>query len=159
EKHEALYQFSFRMPKLQTINQQIKKWMSEPEKAAQLENHFTVLRNEVEETNRRFSLKFGAVEEINSGDYTPLTADLLDAWLKEIERQYRVIWEKADDRLRNTGNNLIERLGAEENIESLKEAHHNQKLEEHLLNKHELQKIRVVEDVLIRKSDYIYKEP
>lgn len=159
EKHEALYQFSFRMPKLQTINQQIKKWMTEPEKPAQLENHFTVLRNEVEETNQYFSLKFGAVDEINSDDYSSLTADLLDAWLKEIERRYRVIWEKADDRLRTTGKNLIEQLGAEENLEWLKEAHHNQKLEEHLLNKHELQKIRVVEDVLVRKSDYIYKEP
>ncbi len=157
-KHEALYQFSFRIPELNNLNDQCLRWISDSTGTPWLNNSLHLLQTEVEKTNQLFALKFDRVSEIHPQHYTPLTAGLLTAWLNEMERQYRRIWRNADDKI----NEISEALAAQLDLEDLlplKEAYHNKKLEEHLKNDHELQKIRVVDDVLIRKTDYIYKIP
>lgn len=157
-KQETLYQFSLRMPKLQNINLQCKKWLENGEESDKLKAQLKLLRGEVDNTNEVFALKFEQVDELTSDQYSTLTADLLNAWLKEIERQYRLNWEKADDRLEDSKRSVSEQLGATD-LEQLKNDHHNQKLEEHLKNSHELYKIRQVDDQLVRKTDYIYRAP
>lgn len=159
EKHEALYQFSYRLPKLQTVNRQCLKWTKDEAKTKERNMKLGLLRKEVAETNQWFRLKFAQVDDLHPDRFTQLTSDLLDAWLSEIERQYRKVWEAADDRIRATRQQVAERRGLDKDLESLKHNHHNQKLEEHLKNSYELQKIRVVDDVLVNKSDYIFKRP
>jgi len=106
-----------------------------------------------------FALKFEHTDKLNPQNYNHLTADLLNAWFNEIERQYRRIWEQADDRLEQRKSELAQRLDLPNDLEPLKENHHNQKLEEHLKISHELYKVRQVNEVLVRKSDPIYRLP
>lgn len=157
-KNEALYQFSFRMPKLQNINQRCKLSLRDSTQSSDQKTRLRLLKREVSVTNAQFKLKFDRVEYLVPGRYDMLTADLLSAWLNEIERQFRVAWEKADDKVRQIQSELATRRNLP-NLEPLKNAHQNQKLEEHLTNKHELYKIRVVDDVLVNKSSSIFKRP
>lgn len=159
EKQEALYQFSLRIPTLSTLNEQCLKWVEDTAGTVFLANSLSLLHSEVEKTNRSFSLKFDHVDDLNPPHYTSLTGELLGAWLNEIERQYRTIWRNSDARISEIAQHLAQKLNMPEDLLPLKEAHHNQKLAEHLQNAHELQKIRVIDDVLVRKSDYIYKLP
>ncbi len=157
-KQEALYQFSLRLPKLQNINQQCKRWLENAEEGDKLKSQLKLLRGEVDKTNGVFALRFEQVDLLTSDNYSTLAADLLNAWLKEIERQYRLSWEKADDRLQESKLRISKKLRALDLVQ-LKNDHHNQKLEEHLKNSHELYKIREVNNQLVRKTDYIYRAP
>lgn len=158
-KQEALYQFSLRTPKLRSINQHSRTLMQSSKNSVELAQNLKLLHHEVSITNALFALKFDRVNELTPALYGSLTADLLDAWLNEIERQYRKVWQEADDNVELEKQRLAEQLGLVNSLTPLRDRHHNQKLEEQLKNKYSLHKIRQVDDVLVRTSDYIYRLP
>jgi energy-coupling factor transporter ATP-binding protein EcfA2 len=159
EKQEALYQFSLRIPKLQTINQQSTALIGRNDASGELSEKLNLLNHEVQKINNEMNPRFEHNKSLRVDSYNQLTADLLDAWLREMERQYRKIWEKADDVLRQREDLLVSEENSITDISEWKNRHHNEKLEEHVRNKHELQKLRVVDGKLIRKTDYIYLLP
>ncbi len=159
EKNEALFMFSLRIPKLQTINEQSAELAGKELEKAKLESNLGLLRDEIAQFHAAGLLKFSEYEKIVPERFNTLTSELLGAWLREMERIHRKKWQLADDRIRTTHAELDELFAHQGGATMLMEKHHNEKLENHLRNQQELQKLREVNGRLIRKADYIYQTP
>lgn len=159
DKNEALFMFSLRIPKLQAINEQSEELIGKEDRREELVSNLNLLRDEVEQLQTVSMLKFSEYEKLAPENFNTLTSELLGAWLREMERIYRKHWQTADDRIRATHAELDEIFAHQGGATALMEKHHNEKLENHLRNQQELQKLREVNGRLIRKADYIYQTP
>jgi ABC-type multidrug transport system ATPase subunit len=158
-KSNSWYLFALHLPKLININERSLLLIGNDIEGESLEENLSTLKSEVLLLNQNENKPFLMTESLTTSGYNEQVSLKLSNWLKEGERIHRVIWEKADNRLENTRQHLIEKLGEDGKFLALKEANHNQKLEEQLRNRNDLNRIKLVNGQLIRKADYIFMPP
>lgn len=158
-KSNSWYLFALHLPKLLNINERSLQLINNNIEGESLAENLETLKFELLLLNKNEVTPFKLVESISISDYNEQVSLKLSNWLKEVERIHRKTWEKADNRLEKTRQQLIENLGEDGKFLALKEANHNQKLEEHLRNRNDLNRIKLVNGQLIRKADYIFMPP
>jgi ABC transport system ATP-binding/permease protein len=158
-KSNSWYLFALHLPKLLNINEKALMLIDNDIEGESLSENLETLHSEIAHLNLNNPTPFQSVESLSLSNYNAQISGQLGIWLKEAERQQRKIWEKADHRLENTRQQLIDDLGQDGQFLALKESNHNQKLEEHLRNRNDLNRIKLINGQLIRKADYIFMPP
>jgi len=158
-KSNSWYLFALHLPKLFNINEKALMLIDNDIEGESLSENLETLHSEITRLNLNNPTPFLLVESLSLSNYNAQISGQLGIWLKEAERQQRKIWEKADHRLESTRQQLIDKLGEDGQFLALKESNHNQKLEEHLRNRNDLNRIKLINGQLIRKADYIFMPP
>jgi len=158
-KSNSWYLFALHLPKLLNINEKALMLIDNDIEGESLSENLETLHSEITRLNLNNPTPFLLVESLSLSNYNAQISGQLGIWLKEAERQQRKIWEKADHRLESTRQQLIDKLGEDGQFLALKESNHNQKLEEHLRNRNDLNRIKLINGQLIRKADYIFMPP
>jgi ABC transport system ATP-binding/permease protein len=158
-KNNAWYQFSMYLPKLINLNDRASELIEDPNNQAVFKDALITLRNEVSLLNQNSPRPFENVKSLVAGEFNKQLSLQLSAWLRETERQQRKIWEISDLRIEELRRQLALKLGVPADLQELRLTYHNQKLDDQLRNRNDINRIRQVNGQLIRKADYIFMPP
>jgi ABC transport system ATP-binding/permease protein len=156
----AVYRYNLLIPELKSKIFECQKNFAAGENKEQATKRLLITKNEVirlrdEVKTVPFDCIDSLVPERLTVDVAQKTSDFLDEVKKVYVDQYNAASAKKDEKF----NKLVKKMGSKEAVDKLKQDYHNEKVEDAVKNKEELQKFVEGDDHMIQLFEPVFKEP
>jgi len=147
------------IPQLQTKVDNCLKNRKLKQNEEQTEKDLIILKNEVKELISKSGIKFELVDKINNENFNDDVGVKTNIYLSDLVSFYENVRTESNNVRDGIYNNLVKELGSQEAVFELKQNYHNERIEEVLTGKSELDMIKEGKDFLLQKKDAVYMSP
>ncbi len=156
---DATVKSMYCIPKLQTKVDNCLKNKKLKENEEQTKNDLKIIYTEIKNIIATTGKVFEKVEYLNYDDFNDDAGVRAYIYLNELGKYYDKLRIKANSEKDSIYNSLVDKLGSVEAVYKLKQEYHNERIEEILTGKSDIEMLKEDHDLLLQKKDAVFMTP
>lgn len=141
---------------------EIKRYINNPEKEAEIRKSLEMVKQEVKKElrdNPKSKITFTGLDEITYENFSEKDVDKFRAYFEELNKYYMKRYNKTSEKKDNLMSSLQNNEEKREAFIELRKKYHNESLKEFVKNENDMIKIIEYDNELIQKTDPIFHDP